>query len=219
MNRRCLRRPAVRPGLLRRRADHRPRRRRLRHEHRMVLRPRRRPRQRPESPQAQHVRQSETSTTAQAAPPDRGQPTTLTSGASGPAVQELDHSRLRTQKPFSLLKRKRREEVDQDSLPRDVHHVAGVDPASGTPGESDAPLEHRGLGRMEAILVRTDGRSADGADASIAVGNRVPAPDLSPMLPPGRCSSSRHAEHSRAQRSAQRSLRTRLRPTTDRNRL
>lgn len=48
-------------------------------------------------PRAQHVRQSETSATAQAASPDRGQPPTLTSGASGLVIQELDQSRLRTQ--------------------------------------------------------------------------------------------------------------------------
>lgn len=219
MDRRCLRRPAVRPGLPRRRADHRPRRRRLRHEHRMVLMPCQRPRQRPQSAQTQHVRKSEASAIAQAARPDRGQSPTLTSGASGLAVQELDQSCLRTQNPFSLLRRKRREEVGQDSLPRDIHHVAGVDPASGTPGESDAPLEHRGVGRMEAVQVRTDGRSAGDADVSIAVGNRVPVPDLSPMLSPGRCSSSRHTEHSRPQRSAQHSLRARLPSTTDRNQL
>ncbi|MFB7956622.1 ISL3 family transposase [Streptomyces sp. NPDC056045] len=96
LDRQRLRGRAVRPGRLRRRTDPRPRRRRLRHEHRLVLRTRRGPRQRPESPQAQHVRQSETTAAAQAAPPDRGQPPTLTSAASGLAVQELDHSRFRT---------------------------------------------------------------------------------------------------------------------------
>ncbi len=111
-------------------------------------------------------------------------------------LQEIDQPRFRTCKPFPLLREQRSEGVDEDLLPGDVHHVAGVDPAAGTPGESDAPLEHGGLGGMATVLVGADGRSAGGADSSVSLGDRVPGPDFEPALPPGRCSSSRHAEHS-----------------------
>lgn len=80
--------------------------------------------------------------------------------ASGLAVQEPDQPCLRTCKPLPLFARKRSKDIDQNSLSRNMRHVAGVDPAAGTPGESDAPLEHGGLWRMESVLVRADGRSA-----------------------------------------------------------
>ncbi|MFD0403755.1 ISL3 family transposase [Kitasatospora sp. NPDC127116] len=184
------------------------------------------PRQRPQGAQAQHVRQSEATPAAQAAPPGRGQPTTptrrrapdwLSSAVSDLTVQELDQSRFRTKKPFPLLLGKRSERVDQHSLPRDVHHVAGVDPAAGTPGESDAALEHGGLGRVEAVLVRADRRSTVGTLSPIAVGHRLPAPDLPPMLPSGPCSSSRHAEHDLSQRVVRRTLRSKISVNTDRH--
>ncbi|MQY40906.1 hypothetical protein SRB17_89390 [Streptomyces sp. RB17] len=129
----------------------------------------------------------------------------LISAASGLAVQELDQPRFRMCKPLPLFEGKRSEGVDQDPLSRDVHHVAGVDPATGTPGESDAPLEHGGLGRMESVLVRADGRSAGGTDPAVPVTDRVPGPDLAPEPPHGRCSSSRHAQHSLPQRVARHS--------------
>lgn len=129
----------------------------------------------------------------------------LISAASGLAIQELNQPCFRTCKPLPLFAGKRSEGVDQDPLSRDVHHVAVVDPATGTPGESDAPLEHGGLGRMESVLVRADGRSAGGTDPAVPVGDRVPGPDLAPVLPPGRCSSSRHAQHSLPRRVARHS--------------
>lgn len=120
----------------------------------------------------------------------------LTSALSSLAVKELDQSRFRTEKALPLFTGKGSQNVDQYSLPRNLHHVAGVDPATGTPGESDAALEQGGLRRMEAVLVRADGRSAGSTDPSIAVGNRPPGADLSPALLPRDCSSSRHEEQS-----------------------
>lgn len=58
---------------------------------------------------------------------------------------------------------------------------------------------------MESELVRADGRSAGGTDPTVPVRDRVPGPDLAPVLPPGRCSSSRHAQHCLPQRVAQHS--------------
>jgi hypothetical protein len=136
----------------------------------------------------------------------------LIAATSGLAVQELNQPCFRTCKPLPLFARKRSEGVDQDLLSWDVHHVAGVDPATGTPGESDAPLEHGGLGRMNSVLVRADRRSAGGTDPTVPVGDRVPGPDLAPVLPPGRCSSSRHARHSLPQRVAQHSDPAKLEP-------
>lgn len=165
----------------------------------------------------QHVRPSKAPAAAQAARPDRRQPPALTSAASGLTVQKVNQPRFRTQEPPPLLTRERSEGVDQNPLPGDVHHVAGVDPAARTPGEPDAALEHGGLGWMEAVLIRADRRSAGGTDSSIAVGNRVPGPDLPPVLSPSRCSSSRHAGILPHSESLGMAIRAGLRSSTGRN--
>ncbi|MEV7356943.1 hypothetical protein [Kitasatospora sp. NPDC091276] len=69
---------------------------------------------------------------------------------------------------------------------------------------------------MEAVLVRADRRSAGCADPAFVVESGPPGDDLAPVLPPGGCSSSRHAEHDLAvSRPPQVSVK--LGPATDRN--
>ena len=134
-----------------------------------------------------------------------GSPSAASGSTSTPArratspvlpVQVVDQPRLAPSEPFPLVVRQRRQSVDEDAPPRHVHHGAGIDAAAGTPGEADAPLEQRGLRRMEPVPVRADGCPAGRTDPPVTDGDRLPGPDVAPRRPAAGCSSHRHAAHS-----------------------
>ncbi len=76
--------------------------------------------------------------------------------------------------------------------------------------EPDTPLEHGGLGRVEADLVRAD-RGPRPRRAACSHGDRLPGLDLEPASPLVSCSSHRHAKHSSPRRT-RRAAKVRTRP-------
>lgn len=111
-------------------------------------------------------------------------------------VEILDQPRLAPLKLLLLITGQRCQGINKYPPPGNVHHRAGVDPAARTPGEPDAPFEHGGRRRMEAISVRADSRTAGRTNLPISIRDRLPGPDLEPSLPLAGCSSHRHTEHS-----------------------
>lgn len=85
-----------------------------------------------------------------------------------------------------------------NATPEESAGACYTDAAGISARQADAPLEHRGLRRKETELVGADGGPAGSAASAITVLDRVPGRHLDPVPPPCRCSSSRHAQHSRS---------------------